>query len=119
MHELGLCEDILRAVLARADGRRVRAARVHVGGHPVDPRVIEQNVQVAAVGTTAEGIRVEVISRPTAMRCRDCGNVADPADAMSLVACRSCGGVDIAYDSADHDVVLESITVDTPAEVAS
>lgn len=46
MHELGLCEDILRAVLKRADGRRVRACRVRIGGHPVDPDVIETNIQV-------------------------------------------------------------------------
>lgn len=114
MHELGLCEDILRAVLKRADGRRVRAARVRIGGHPVDPEVINTNVQVAAVGTPAEGIQVEVISRPTALRCRNCGQLADAADAMALIACRHCGGVDIAAAEDDHDVVLESITVDAP-----
>jgi hydrogenase nickel incorporation protein HypA/HybF len=119
MHELGLCDDILRAVLNRADGRRVRAARVQVGGHPVDPDVIEQNVQIAAAGTPAAGIRVEVVSRPTVMRCRDCGSAADPADAMSSIACRHCGGVDIAFDGEEHDVVLESITVDAPAPVAA
>lgn len=117
MHELGLCEDILRAVLRRAAGRRVRAARVRVGGHPVDPAVIETNVQVAAVGTPAEGIRVEVISVPSTLRCRNCGASADAGDAFALVACRHCGGVDIAYDSEEHEVLLESITVDAPAEV--
>ena len=115
MHELGLCEDILRAVLKRGAGRRVRAARVIVGGHPVDPEVIRTNVQVAAAGTLAEGLAVDVVSRPTGMRCRACGHVADPADAMSLVACRACGGLDIAADDdAEHEVVLESITVDSP-----
>lgn len=114
MHELGLCEDIVRAVLKRADGRRVRAARVRIGGHPVDAEVINTNVQVAAVGTCAEGLEVEVVSRPTSMRCRACGNVADPDDAMALVACRRCGGLDIAADDDDHDVLLEWITVDAP-----
>lgn len=117
MHELGLCEDILRAVLRRAAGRRVRAARVRVGGHPVDPAVIETNVQVAAVGTLAAGLRVEVVSVPSGLRCRGCGHVADADDALALVACRQCGGVDIAYDVDDHGVLLESITVDAPAEV--
>jgi hydrogenase nickel incorporation protein HypA/HybF len=117
MHELGLCEDILHAVLRRADGRRVRAARVRVGGHPVDPDVIETNVQVAAVGTPAEDLRVDVVSVPSNLRCRSCGHVADAGDALALVACRGCGGVDIAYDSEQHEVVLESITVDAPAEV--
>ena len=119
MHELGLCEDILRAVLRRAAGRRVHAARVRIGGHPVDPEVIETNVQIAAVGTSAEGIRIEVVSRPSVLRCRRCGHTADAGDALALVACRNCGGVDVAYDDEDHEVVLESITVDAPAEVSN
>lgn len=117
MHELGLSEDILRAVLRRAGGRRVHAARVRVGGHPVDPSVIETNVQVAAVGTPAEGLAVDVVSVPGTLRCQSCGATADAGDALALVACRHCGGVDIAYDGDAHDVVLESITVDRPAEV--
>lgn len=119
MHELGLCEDILRAVLKRADGRRVRACRVRIGGHPVDPDVIETNVQVAATGTVADGIHVDVVSVPSVLRCRDCGHVADANDATALVACRSCGGIDVSYESEEHDVVLESITVDAPAEVGN
>ena len=119
MHELGLCEDILRAVLRRADGRRVRAARVRIGGHPVDPGVIETNVQVAAVGTVAEGLAVDVVSTPTGMRCRDCGRLADPYDPMALVACRNCGGIDVAAEDDAHDVVLESITVDIPVGAGS
>lgn len=119
MHELGLSEDILRAVLRRADGRRVRRARVRVGGHPVDPAVIETNVQVAAAGTLADGIRVEVISVPSTLRCRDCGHTADASDALATAACRHCGGIDIGYEDEDHDVLLESITVDAPAEVST
>jgi len=115
MHELGLCEDILRAVLNRAAGRPVVAARVRIGGHPVDPEVINQNVQVAAMGTAAEGIRIEVISRPTVLRCRDCGATADAGDALALVACRHCGGVDIAADDDQHEVLLESITLAAPS----
>jgi hydrogenase nickel incorporation protein HypA/HybF len=113
MHELGLCADILRAVLVRADGRRVRACRVRIGGHPVDPEVIETNLQVAAVGTPAEGIRVDVVSLPSTLRCRDCGHVADADDAVALTACRNCGGIDVAFESEEQDVVLESITVNT------
>jgi hydrogenase nickel incorporation protein HypA/HybF len=115
MHELGLCEDILRAVLRRAGGRRVRAARVRIGGHPVDPDVIETNVQVAAAGTPAEGLRVEVVSVPSTLRCRDCGAAAPAGDAFALTACRACGGIDVAYESEEHEVLLESITVDAPA----
>lgn len=117
MHELELCEDILRAVLRRADGRRVHAARVRIGGHPVDPDVIETNVQLAAAGTPAEGIRVDVVSVPSTLRCRSCGAVADASDALAMVACRRCGGIDVGYETEEHEVVLESITVDQPAEV--
>jgi hydrogenase nickel incorporation protein HypA/HybF len=111
MHELGMCEAILDATLARARGRRVRAVRVRVGGHPVDPEVINHGVRVAAMGTVAEDVRVDVVAEPTLLRCRDCGHETRADEPMALVACRQCGGLDIDLDGTDQ-VVLESITVD-------
>lgn len=111
MHELGLCEAIVDATLTRARGRRVRAVRVRVGGHPVDPEVINHGVRVAALGTVAEDVRVEVVAQPMVLRCRECGCEASADDAMALIACRRCGGLDIDASGAE-EVVLESITVD-------
>jgi hydrogenase nickel incorporation protein HypA/HybF len=112
MHELGLCEGILDAALRRADGRRVRAVRVRVGGHPVDPDVIDQGFRLAALGTIAEDARVDLVQEPSQARCRDCGATA-PAEGLALASCRVCGGVDIEVLGGET-AVLESITFDRP-----
>jgi hydrogenase nickel incorporation protein HypA/HybF len=115
VHELGLCEGIVEAALRRADGRRVRAVRVRLGGHPVDSAVIQQGVQVAALGTVAEDMRVEVVMDPAIARCRDCGAQAPVTDAVALTACSQCGGIDVEVTGTE-DAVLESISLDRPEE---
>ena len=115
MHELGLCEGVAEAVLRRAGGRRVSAVRVRVGGHPVDPDVISQGFALAAAGTVAESARVEVVHDPMTLRCRACGHTPDGSDRLAAVVCSQCGGFDIDVTGSD-DVVLESITVEAPAE---
>jgi hydrogenase nickel incorporation protein HypA/HybF len=85
-----------------------------VGGHPVDPALINHGVQVAAVGTVAEGMEVDVVMEPTVLVCRSCGHRTSADDAFAMIACRQCGGLDIDADGSE-EVVLESITVDVPA----
>jgi len=114
MHELGLCDAIAEAVLKRADGRRVRGARVRISGHPVDPAVIDQGFRLAAAGTPAEDALLEVVQEPGTVRCRACGGTGSADNAAHLVACPRCGGLDI-ETTAGSGAVLESITVDEPA----
>ncbi|WP_250213937.1 hydrogenase maturation nickel metallochaperone HypA/HybF [Acrocarpospora catenulata] len=117
MHEMGMCDAIVQAVLNRAEGRRVRSARVrvggHLGGHEVDPALIDQGFRVAAAGTPAQDaeIEVEVVADELSIRCRDCGNRGGAADATMLVACPRCGGVDIEV-TGGGEVEVESITFD-------
>ncbi len=114
MHELGLCEAIVAAVLKRADGRRVSGARVRISGHPVDPGVIDQGFRMAAAGTPAADALVEVVHEPASVRCRGCGESSTAAAVPNLVVCPRCGGLDIEV-AAGHEAVLESITVDESA----
>ncbi|GAA0403383.1 hypothetical protein Acor_33370 [Acrocarpospora corrugata] len=113
MHETGLSDAIVQAVLDRADGRKVTAVRVrvggHIGGHEVDPHVIDQGFRVAAAGTPAQDADVEVVIEPLAVRCRDCGVQGAALDAPALAACPCCGGVDIEVVGG-ADVQLEEIT---------
>jgi hydrogenase nickel incorporation protein HypA/HybF len=110
MHETGLCEAVVGAALRRAAGRRVTSLRVRIGGHPVDPGVITQGIQVAAMGTDAEGTGVDLVLDPMVVRCRDCGRVGDVRDHVDLVACPGCGGVDVEVTGSD-EAVLESVTL--------
>lgn len=95
MHELGLCEAVVEAVLRRAHGRPVTWARVRIGGHPVDPEVIRQGVAMAATGTAAESMELELVIDPLRARCRSCGGEEPVADALGMAACPRCGGIDI------------------------
>jgi hydrogenase nickel incorporation protein HypA/HybF len=119
MHETGLAEAIVAAALRRAEGRRVTGVRVHIGGHPVDPDVVTQGIQLAATGTLAENTAVELVLVPMSVSCRGCGRTGSVDDHLSMVACPACGGLDIEL-TGDEDVILESITVAaSDAEVAS
>jgi hydrogenase nickel incorporation protein HypA/HybF len=114
MHELGMCEGIAEAVVRRAAGRRVSSARVRIGGHAVDPEVIDQGFRLAATGTVAEDAALDLVLEPMSLRCNSCGNTQSIDDHLAMVACPQCAGVDIEVEGSD-DVCLESIVVDAPA----
>jgi hydrogenase nickel incorporation protein HypA/HybF len=114
VHELGLCEAIVAATVRRAAGRRVTGVRVRIGGHAVDPDVMAQGIQLAAAGTVAENVAVDLVLEPMRFSCRDCGRVGPIEDHLGMVACSRCGGIDIDVTGTD-DVRLESITVDAGA----
>ncbi|MCD0449909.1 hydrogenase maturation nickel metallochaperone HypA [Actinocorallia sp. API 0066] len=114
MHELGLCEGIVEAALKRAGDRRVRAVRVRVTGHPVDPAVIEQGFRMAAAGTLAADASVELVQELAEVRCRACGTEGRADGALGLTACAHCGALDVEA-TGEEEAFLESITVDEPA----
>jgi hydrogenase nickel incorporation protein HypA/HybF len=116
MHELGLCDGIVEAALRRADGRRVRSVTVRLGGHPVDPSVIEHGVQLAASGTVAAGMTVELVQEPMRIRCRACGSEAT-TDTPAPMICGSCGSFGVEAVGEEY-AVLESITFSAPAPAA-
>jgi len=105
-----MCEAIVDAALRRAAGRRVAGVRVRIGGHPVDRGVVAQGIQLAAVGTVAEDLDVDLVLEPMSVSCSTCGRSAPVEDSFDLVACAGCGGVDVAV-SGDDEVLLESITL--------
>ncbi|MGH8890863.1 MAG: hydrogenase maturation nickel metallochaperone HypA [Acidothermaceae bacterium] len=115
MHEVGLCEAIVDATLKRANGRRVESVRVRIGGHPIDPEVIDQGFRIAAMGTVAADATVDLVVEPMVLHCHGCGANSPANDALGMVACPACGGIDV--DLHGHeDVVLESISLRAPEE---
>ncbi|MDH2429034.1 hydrogenase maturation nickel metallochaperone HypA [Sphaerisporangium sp. TRM90804] len=107
MHEFGIAESILAAVEGRADGRRVRRARVQVGALL---RVAEPSINdaftVVAEGTVAEGARLDLVTLPVRLTCRACGNAGTSVDPYAV--CSACGSTDLDSEGGD-DLVLESI----------
>ena len=110
MHEMGLCEAIVRVARSRAAGRRVSGVKVRLGGHPVDPEAVDQGFRLAAAGTELEGAGLDLVMEPLSVHCRDCGGTSPVGSAQSLAACPVCGGVDVEARGRD-DAVLESITL--------
>ncbi|MFV2173939.1 hydrogenase maturation nickel metallochaperone HypA [Actinomadura sp. LOL_016] len=107
---MGMCDAIVDAARRRAKGRPVSGVKVRVGGHPVDPEVIDQGFRLAAEGTEIEGARIDLVMEPLSVHCGDCGGTTPVGSAAALAACPVCGGVDVRTAGRD-DVVLESITV--------
>ncbi|MER6831402.1 hydrogenase maturation nickel metallochaperone HypA [Streptosporangium sp. NPDC000563] len=107
MHEFGIAEAILTAVENRADGRRVRRARVRAGALL---RLTEPAVNLAfssiSEGSVAEGAHVELVIVPVRMTCRSCGSTSTSVEPFAL--CAGCGDTDIDTEGGE-DLVLESI----------
>lgn len=107
MHELGICEPLVEAVTAQADGRRVTALGVRIGSlHRVDPEAFETAFAVAAAGTVAEGAAMDLVDVPAHISCNSCEAVGESSAGLPL--CPSCGSADVAVSGGD-ELVLEWI----------
>ncbi|WP_169981437.1 hydrogenase maturation nickel metallochaperone HypA [Microbispora sp. H10836] len=118
MHEFGIAEAVLETVEHRADGRRVRRARVRAGALlRIAPAALNQAFCLAAAGTVAEGATLDLVIEPARLICRGCGHSALCADPLTI--CGLCGGIDVDTEGGDS-LVLESIQLDpdTTAEVS-
>ena len=77
MHELSLCEDLLRMVQAQAEARgcrRVRAVWLEIGAlEAVESEALRFGFELKSRGTVAEGARLEIRQLPGRARCPDCG----------------------------------------------
>jgi len=72
VHEFGLCEGVLDAVLTRAAGRPVSEIRVRCGiRHAVDPETMAQAFGFVAAGTEADGAAARKLWGLTARDLQD------------------------------------------------
>lgn len=108
MHEYGLAEGVLATVRQRAGGRKVAGIRVRFGvRHAVDSESMEQAFGFVAEGTEAAGAKVELVTVPATITCRDCALTAETTDV--LACCPRCTGEDVEITGGD-EMTLESIT---------
>jgi hydrogenase nickel incorporation protein HypA/HybF len=90
MHELAIAQDIVDAVCARADGRRVRRVTVRIGKlTAVVPDAMRFCFDLAVEGTVADGARLEIEERAGEARCHECGAEVELADPILLCPCGS------------------------------
>jgi hydrogenase nickel incorporation protein HypA/HybF len=113
MHEFGLAQGVLDAVLRRAAGRPVRRVRLRAGvRHGLDQASLAQAFGLLAEGTEAEGAALDLVAVPLRLTCLGCGWSAWTAD--PLAGCAGCAGGEVATAGGD-ELVLESLTYATGA----
>lgn len=109
MHEFGLVESFMDAVLRRAGGRRVIGVKVRVGAlHRVVEESLVQAFTFVSVGTVADGARVELVTMPVRLSCPACATVTQAAEV--LPDCPACGEPSPEVTGGD-ELILESITL--------
>lgn len=107
MHEMGLAEGVLEAVLESAQGKRVRRVRVQIGGCLlVVPDSFQFSFELAAAGTDAEGAIVELHEITPRIRCRRCQQEVETR--TSPFFCQLCGSTDVQI-LAGEDLRLEEM----------
>jgi len=116
MHELAITEDILTAALdaaRRAGARAIR--RLHLmlsSASHIEPETVRLHFTLISRGTPAEGAELVFNTRAVEQVCRHCGRVFTVTSDLTCPAC----GAPALPGPADHEMTLEDIDVDVPAE---
>ncbi|MBS3954992.1 MAG: hydrogenase maturation nickel metallochaperone HypA [Methylomicrobium sp.] len=96
MHELSLCDDLIRQVQLLADqhhAQNVAQVTVSLGAlSGVEPVLLVQAFEILKAGTAASNARLIINTLPVRIRCDHCGSEAD-ADPNKLI-CPACKSLD-------------------------
>lgn len=107
MHEMSITQSIVDAIVEHAEGT-VTAVRLQVGKlSGVLPDAVRFCFDVAAVGTVAEGARLEITEPAGRARCRLCAAKFELDDPIVLCA---CGSADVEVFSG-RELVIQSLEV--------
>jgi hydrogenase nickel incorporation protein HypA/HybF len=93
MHELSLCQGLLRQVekvAAQHQASGVEKIVLRVGGlSGVEPPLLQRAFEVARMGTLAERAELVIERGPVVVRCRQCGGSC--AVPVNRLLCTYCG----------------------------
>jgi hydrogenase nickel incorporation protein HypA/HybF len=93
MHELSLCQSLLRQVekvAAQHQASGVEKIVLRIGGlSGVEPPLLERAFEVARMGTLAEHAELVIERGPVAVKCRQCGGSS--AVPVNRLLCTYCG----------------------------
>lgn len=114
MHELAICEALMRQVEAIARERgNVAVSEVVVEVGPlsgVEPRLLARAFTVARAGTCAGSAELELVHSPLEIRCRPCGHTG-PA-APNRLLCERCESWQVQVVRG-ADLVLQRVTLES------
>lgn len=114
MHELAVCQALVRQVhrIARdRQARRIVSVTLRIGPLAgVEPALIEAAYPLASAGTPAANATLRIERTPLRVRCLECG--AESHVSPMRLTCRSCGGGHIEIRSGD-ELLLASIELES------
>lgn len=94
MHELGITQSIVDAVLDAVDEPDIRCVHLEIGQlSGVVPDAVRFCFELVADGTRLEAARLDIAEPAGRGECRSCGREVEMAE---LIARCPCGSVDIA-----------------------
>jgi hydrogenase nickel incorporation protein HypA/HybF len=104
MHELAVCQALLRQVLEVAENRysrRVGRIKLCIGPLAgVEPALLKSAFPLVAAGTPCEGATIEIENVPVRVRCQICGSASQTRSNRLL--CTDCGTWRVTLISGDE-----------------
>jgi hydrogenase nickel incorporation protein HypA/HybF len=108
VHELGITESLVDAVIARLPDKQVRSIRLEIGALS---GVVADSVRfcfdIVTEGTSLEGATLEITEPPARCHCRICGCDFEPDG--PIVIC-PCGSAEVTV-LAGQDLKITSVLV--------
>ena len=119
MHEASIAmAAIEQAIAAAREHRATKITRVEleVGVlREIVPEAMALAFEACALGTIAEGAKLDMREEPARARCRKCGREFAPDLETLSFACRECGAAD-AEMLGGNEILLRSIECETDEE---
>jgi hydrogenase nickel incorporation protein HypA/HybF len=118
MHELAICQSLLREVAHIAADRHARSVTdIHVGIGPlsgVEARLMQDAFPIAAAGTIAASAALHLRCTGVRVRCESCG--AETEVPTNRLVCGRCDDWRTTLVSGD-ELLLERVELDGPGKV--
>jgi hydrogenase nickel incorporation protein HypA/HybF len=104
MHELSVCESLLKQVRATAEANQASSVgQITVRLGPlsgVEADLLAQAFTIARNGPMTESATLVIEPQPVRIRCKDCGNENDAA--TNRLLCSACGSYRVELISGDE-----------------
>lgn len=114
MHELAVCQGLLREVARVATANRlssVDSIAVAVGPlSGVEPSLLARAFDIARMGTVAQHARLDIEAVPVIVWCESCA--VESATSLNSLLCSRCGSWQVELRSGD-DLTLLSVEATT------
>jgi len=117
MHELAICQALLRQVLEVAENRtsqRVGRIKLRIGPlSGVEPGLLKSAFPLVAAGTLCEGTIIEIEDIPVRIRCQICGSTSQTR--LNRLLCTDCGAWRVTLISGDEMLLATVELLDAEA----